>query len=102
MGGDPVIERHIPRFVKVIALVVVIGLVTAVSVALVISHEREVAKQEDCERSVQFRADTRAMWVWLGQQFPKSTEEFGLQKKLDELVPDLTCVDGILTPVRPE
>jgi hypothetical protein len=47
VGGDPVIRRGVPRFVKLIALVVVIGLATALTVSVVISRQREAQQRRD-------------------------------------------------------
>lgn len=91
--------RGIPRFVKVMVAVVVVGTMVALAAGWQISKMRQAEEQRDCERSVTFRADTRAMWLYLLDtqvEDPDDPKVVAFEKALDRLVPELHCVDGNL------
>jgi hypothetical protein len=93
---------RVPRFVKLTAVLAVVGLAGVVGVAWQLAELRTDQRQQDCERAVQTQEDIRAMWVWLGEQFPADAVELGLDVELDERHPHLECVDGDPLPITTE
>lgn len=93
-------DRGVPRFVKLIAVGVVVGLVVVLGAAWYISDIRKAEERHDCERSVAGRADNRAMWEWLAQKFPEGAQESDLANELDRLLPELRCDGSDPVPVE--
>lgn len=90
-----------PRFVWIVTAVVVIGLVVAGSAAWVAHQINESEGHRDCERAVAARDDSRAMWLYaLGTaDDPNDPKVRAFTKKLDELLPPLTCDGSTWVPV---
>jgi hypothetical protein len=57
-----------------------------------VSDARHDARAE-CRQAVEFRRETRAMWLELFAAFPQSAVETGLRDDLENLLPPLRC-DG--------
>ena len=96
-------RRPIPRFVKVIAAVALVLAVVVTVAAFEISDALQNRRDDDCERSVTYRDDNRAMWLYLlsSQDVdPKDPKVVAFETELNKRLPPLTCVDGVLTPVR--
>jgi hypothetical protein len=93
---------RVPRFVKLIAVLSVVGLAGVVGVAWQLAAYRSAEQERSCERRVQTQEDIRAMWIWLGEQFPESAVELGLEAELDDRHPRLECIDGEPLPITEE
>lgn len=97
--------RRIPQFVKVLAPVVVVLAVLAGAAAWYISDQNAAEQQHECEQSVQYRNDTRSMWVYLlatRVQDPNDPKVVAFEEELNRRLPELRCVDRELIPVNPQ
>jgi hypothetical protein len=87
-----------PLFAKLVAIGCVAGLGLVSVGAWQLARLRAEEEQRDCERAVAGREDNRAMWIWLGEQFPDDAVELGLPGQLADRLPSLRCVDGNPVP----
>lgn len=92
--------RRFPRFVKLSAGIIVAGLLLVAVGAWQVVRIGDQEELRDCQRAVATRTDGRAMWLYLidtATEDRKTVETFAA--KLDELLPELRCVDGNPVPV---
>jgi len=87
-----------PRFVWVALASGILSLVLVLGVVWWIQQNADAETRRDCERSVGYRDDSRAMWLYL-----VDTSTSGDKAKVDAFVdelnkrlPALTCHDGNL------
>lgn len=94
-----------PRFVFLGFVAALLSIVLSGAIAWYVQASRDAETQRDCQRSVSYRADNRAMWVYLiDQANPDRTAEE--QERFDAFVaelnrrlPPLECHDGNAVPV---
>lgn len=99
------VKRGIPQFVKVMGALTIAGLIMVFLVAWQIGNLQEDVLNRACERTVTFRDDNRAMWVFaLDLSTPETPEEVKRRdlftKELDRRLPVLECQNGIAVPVH--
>lgn len=92
-----------PKFVPIVSVTGLASLVLCAFLAWWVQSAADAEAQRDCERSVGYRNDSRAMWTYL-----VDTSTGGDQARIDAFVvelnkrlPVLTCRDGNLVPVAP-
>jgi hypothetical protein len=92
-----------PKFVPIVSITGLVSLVLCGVLAWYVQDARDAETQRDCERTVAFRGDSRAMWLYLVDSTPdadpKRVEAF--VKELNDRLPRLECRDGNAVPVEP-
>ena len=96
-------EPRIPRFVKVVAAIILGGLGAVSFTAWQVHEIRREEEQRDCRRAVAGRDDNRAMWLYIiGVQDPERRDDpdfIAFVRFLNEQLPPLTCVGGDPIPI---
>jgi hypothetical protein len=89
-----------PRFVAVAAGAGVTGLVLSLGIAWQVDRWSEAEAKRDCQRSVNYRDDNRAMWLYLVDA-NTGTDQARVDAFVSELnarLPVLVCVNGDAIP----
>lgn len=92
-----------PRTVKITLVLVLLGVIAVAAFAHEIAQQRQENQQRVCELSVSYRADNRAMWLYLltSQDVdPKDPKVVAFKNELNERLPPLECVNRIAVPVE--
>lgn len=87
-----------PRFVKIVAALMLTGIGFAGFSAWLLDNQRDAA----CERSVSTREDGRAVWLYLVARDPERADDpdvVAFVTFLNDRLPPLECVRGRPTPV---
>ena len=98
---------NVPKWVPVTAAIALASLVLTLVLGFNVDRQRRDEERRDCERAVLFRADSRAMWVYvIGLSGPERTPEEqdrfdAFVAELDKRLPELRCADGDPVPVEP-
>ena len=93
-----------PRWVIVALVVALLSLAGTVGLVVYVQRMDDAETQQDCERSVSYREDNRAMWLYLlgtASKNPSDEERarrVAFVRELNERIPPLMCVDGNLVP----
>lgn len=95
----------VPQFVKVMGSLTVAGLIMVFLSAWQIGNLQQDIQERACERTVAFRDDNRAMWVFaLDLSDPETAEERVRRdiftEELDRRLPVLECKNGIAVPIN--
>lgn len=84
----------------VITLLVVPGFIRQEQIINRQEHDRQERLEDGCRRVVDGRADTRAMWLFLLQQFAGGPNVPVVAEALDRLLPALECdADNVPVPI---
>lgn len=85
----------------VITLLVVPGFVRQEQIINRLERDRQERLEDGCVRVVEGRADTRAMWLFLFQQFAGAPNVPVVAEALDRLLPALECdSDNVPVPIE--
>lgn len=92
--------RRVPHFVKMVAAVVVLGLLLVVAFSVRLSRQQHDINRAACERAVATREDNRAMWLYLVDKNPDPTSDDVTEfvAYLDQRLPSLECVGELPVP----
>lgn len=90
--------RHPERALFVAMLVNLAAVLGIAGLTLNAVQYRSAERREDCERRVDTREDTRAMWIWLVDQFPGDDLAERARTELDLRLPSLRCDGPIPIP----
>lgn len=91
-------EPRIPRYVKVVACIIALGIVTFSLLTWGIIQQRA----HDCQGRVDGREDGRAVWLYLVARDPERADDpdvVEFVEFLNDRLPPLHCVGGSAVPI---
>ena len=93
-----------PRWVVVALVVALLSLSGTIGLAKYVQWMDDAETRRDCERSISYREDSRAMWIYLlgtASKNPSDEERakrVAFVRELNERLPTLRCDDGNPVP----
>jgi hypothetical protein len=92
-----------PKFVPIVSITGLVSLLLCGVLAYWVKDARDDETQRDCERTVAFREDSRAMWLYLVDSTPDADPErvTSFVAELNKRLPRLECRDGNAVAVKP-
>jgi hypothetical protein len=91
-----------PKFILVAVVAALASVLLSTFVAYQVQRAGAAEERRDCERSVDYRNDNRAMWLYLVETSTADQERIDtFVVALNEKLPPLECRDGNLVPAKP-